>query len=455
MNVCLLNDSFPPVIDGVANVVLNYAQIMQKEELAEVAVATPKYPGADYASYPYAVIPYHSINTTRLVNGYRTGNPFAISELRELSEFSPDIIHSHCPFSSTVMARMLRYRTEAPIVFTYHTKFDIDIARAVKTKFLQKEAAKTIVDNIMACDEVWVVSQGAGENLKSLGYEGTYRIAPNGVDFDKGRVDDRMVAEATAGYDLPVDLPVFLFVGRIVKYKGIPLILKALSRLCADGADFRFVCIGSGPDEKEIKEMASRLLKPEQVIFTGAIHDRDALRAWNTRADLFLFPSTYDTNGIVVREAAACGLASVLIKGSCAAEGITDNRNGFLIEENADSLYDLLKGLGRNFDRMNDVGLHAMDEIYISWRDSVHAAHERYGELIEEKKAGKLVLRHHAFANTMLSFHEDFLCKYKKVHTQIGQFNREVSRLRRKMGQAGNDLIDEIREGTDWFWMDK
>ena len=37
--------------------------------------------------------------------------------------------------------------------------------------------------------------------------------------------------------------------------------------------------------------------------------DREILRAWNTRADLFLFPSTFDTNGLVVREAAACGLA--------------------------------------------------------------------------------------------------------------------------------------------------
>ena len=144
MNVCLLNDSFPPVIDGVANVVINYAQIMQDEGLAEVAVATPKYPDADYSSYSYTVIPYQSIDTTHLVDGYRTGNPFAVSELKELSDFAPDIIHSHCPFSSTVMARMLRYRTDAPIIFTYHTKFDIDIARAVKAKFLQRRLPKLL-----------------------------------------------------------------------------------------------------------------------------------------------------------------------------------------------------------------------------------------------------------------------------------------------------------------------
>lgn len=445
MNVCLLNDSFPPVIDGVANVVINYAQIMQDEGLAKVAVATPKYPDANYSSYSYTVIPYQSIDTTHLVDGYRTGNPFSVSELKELSDFAPDIIHSHCPFSSTVMARMLRYRTDAPIIFTYHTKFDIDIARAVKAKFLQKEAAKTIVENIASCDEIWVVSKGAGENLKSLGYEGDYRVVHNGVDFDKGRVDAETVAKVTKNFDLPSHLPVFMFVGRIVKYKGIPLILEALSKLNNDNIDFRFVCIGSGPDEDEIKEMAAKLLKPEQVIFTGAIYDRDILRAWNTRADLFLFPSTYDTNGIVVREAAACGLASVLIKESCAAEGITDGQNGFLIEENADSMYELLKRVHQDFDYMADVGTHAMDEIYISWKDSVHAACERYNELIEAKKSGKLVLNHHAITNAALSFHEEFLNKYEKLQTQIERFNNEIYLTEQKFGQ----IKESIKENLD------
>ena len=100
--------------------------------------------------------------------------------------------------------------------------------------------------------------------------------------------------------------------------------------------------VGSGPDEEELKEMTQNLLLTDKVIFTGPIRDREVLRAVNTRADLFLFPSTYDTNGIVVREAAACGLASVLIKGSCAAEGITHARNGYLIEETAESMAKLL-----------------------------------------------------------------------------------------------------------------
>jgi len=400
MKVCLLNDSFPPVIDGVANVVMNYAKILQEDGLADVMVGTPRYPDTDYTNYPYQVIPYKSFDTTKIVKGYRAGNPLDIEEISDMAEFQPDIIHTHCPVASTVVARMLRAKTGAPIVFTYHTKFDVDIAKAVKAKFVQKETIRALVNNIEACDEVWVVSQGAGENLRSLGYEGEYRVVSNGVDFAKGRVEDGKVAQVVKDYDLSADIPVFLFVGRIIKYKGIPLILEALSKLVKSGQDFRMVFVGSGPDEEELKEQARQygLLDQDgkeqgKCIFAGPVYDRDTLRAWNTRADLFLFPSTYDTNGIVVREAAACGLASVLIKGSCAAEGITHGRNGYLIEENAEALGTLLANVCGDREHLRQVGQCAMDEIYISWSESVYQAQKRYEEIIELKNTGRLPAR--------------------------------------------------------------
>ena len=52
MKVCLLNDSFPPMLDGVANTVQNYASVMKTDELADAVVVTPAYPDADYSIYP-------------------------------------------------------------------------------------------------------------------------------------------------------------------------------------------------------------------------------------------------------------------------------------------------------------------------------------------------------------------------------------------------------------------
>lgn len=444
MKVCLLNDSFPPVIDGVANVVMNYAKIMQEDQLANVIVGTPKYPDTDYSSYPYQVIPYQSFDTTKIVKGYRAGNPLDIREIDDMADFDPDIIHSHCPVASTVLARILRAKTDSPLVFTYHTKFDVDIAKAVKAELIQQAAVKALVSNIDACDEVWVVSQGAGENLRSLGFEGNYRVVNNGVDFAKGRVAQSEVSEVVKEYDLPEGVPVFLFVGRIIKYKGIPLILDALAKYAASGKDFRMVLIGSGPDEEELKEQAKQygFLDGEglgKCIFVGPVYDRNKLRAWNTRADLFLFPSTYDTNGIVVREAAACGLASVLIAGSCAAEGITHGRNGYMIEENADSLAALLKEVSEDLDGVHQVGQNAMDEIYISWKESVYAAYQRYGEIIELKKSGKLTDKTPILAEKFFEFEEELSEETRKI---FGLSRKWMGEVREGM----QDFIEMFRE---------
>ncbi|MBR1852326.1 MAG: glycosyltransferase, partial [Lachnospiraceae bacterium] len=459
MKVTLLNDSFPPVIDGVANVVMNYARIMTETGKAEAVVATPRYPEADYTGYPYAVVPYQSFDTTGIVNGYRAGNPFAMKAIEQLTTFRPDIIHTHCPVSSTVMARILRNETGAPVVFTYHTKFDVDIARAVSAKFIQKESIKALADNITACDEVWVVSRGAGDNMKSLGYEGEYRVMPNGVDFAKGRVSDEEVAKAVAGYDLPADVPVFLFVGRMMKYKGLPIILDAMKLLAGEGMDFRMIFVGGGLDAEEMQQKAKDDGIWDKVIFTGPEHDRMRLRAWNTRADLFLFPSTYDTNGIVVREAAACGLASVLIKDSCAAEGITDGRNGYIIEESAEAMAACLREACKDMERVHQVGQHAMDEIYISWDTAVNMAYERYGEILELKNRGMLPARKHETSDYFLNIAANLVEKtdkvfkaprriYEGMQENVAEMRENMEGMREEFQENMSELREGMRENV-------
>ena len=108
MKICLLNDSFPPVIDGVVNVVMNYADYLIRDHEAGVIVGTPRYPEADYSVYPYPVVPYRSFDTAGITSGYRTGNPFQEKAVSELAAFSPDLIHAHCPASATIIARLLR-----------------------------------------------------------------------------------------------------------------------------------------------------------------------------------------------------------------------------------------------------------------------------------------------------------------------------------------------------------
>ena len=453
MKVCLLNDSFPPVIDGVVNVLQNYAKYLMSEHNSQVIVGTPEYPGADYTQYDYPVVPYQSFDTSAITSGYRTGNPFSEEAVAKLADFAPDIIHSHCPASATIIARLLREQTESPIVFTYHTKYDIDIARFTRNKLATREGIKLMVKNIEACDDIWVVSRGAGESLKALGFEGDYTVMNNGVDFARGRVAPEDVARVMADYDLPEGVPVYLFVGRMMTYKGLPIILDALKILMDAGRDFRMVFIGKGPDKELLEDKARELglmggEGPDRCIFTGPIYDRDALRAWNTRGDLFLFPSTFDTNGLVVREAAACGLASVLIDGSCAAEGITDGRNGFIIQENAESLAAKLMEISGDLSYLHEVGQHAMDEIYLSWKDCVAVAYDRYQVILEAKQAGRLPEKRKLPEDYLLSF----TARSMEEQERGRRIRKELFHDFRETATGMMENIQETRENVEHWW---
>ena len=80
--ICLLNDSFPPLIDGVANAVFNYARFIEQDH-AHSLVMTPQVPGSDDSGYGFSVVRYPSIDTRKLF-GYVTGYPFSPEAAHEV-----------------------------------------------------------------------------------------------------------------------------------------------------------------------------------------------------------------------------------------------------------------------------------------------------------------------------------------------------------------------------------
>lgn len=386
LNVCLLNDSFPPLIDGVANTVVNYATIIQ-QQFGKAVVATPSYPNVT-DSYDFDVLRYPSFDTTKLV-GYRCGVPFNSETIETIAKNDIDIVHSHCPVASTFLGRMVRDRIEKPLVFTYHTKFDIDIKKAVKSKLIQQLAIDALVSNIEGCDEVWVVSKGAGENLRQLGYQKDYIVMPNGVDFEKGRSSNEEIETIRQRYGIKKEIITYLFVGRMMWYKGIRIILDALKIKKDHQQPFQMIFVGDGADFQEIYDYTTNLQLQDHCIFTKAIVDRQELKAIYSSCDVFLFPSSFDTNGIVVREAAASGLATILIKDSCASEDTIDQQNVIQIEENAESLAKVLIDAHNDKDYFHQIGKNAQDQLYCSWQTSVEHAYDRYLEVIEHYQFDK------------------------------------------------------------------
>ena len=391
LTIGLFNDSFPPNIDGVANTVVNYARVIQEKYGRSVVVA-PKYKNV-VDDYPFKVIRYQSFPTDKTKIRFRTGNPFSINAIRKVSKENLDLIHCHSPFTAAMLAKNANSHHRLPVVMTYHTKFDDDIAFTVKNKSFRKIAGKIVVSSFNYADEVWTVSHGCAKSLRDLGYQGDYRVMVNGADITLDPASDEIMRQVQAETGFNSGELVFLFCGRMQWYKGIKIILDALVKVKAAGVRFRMIFVGGGFELPDIKEYTRKVGLMNQTLFTGPIYDRALLKGYFTRADLFLFPSTYDTAGLVVMEAAACRTPSVLIKDSCAAEIVTDGRNGILSEENADSFAAAIQNAINDRSALAQMGQRAAEEVYLSWDDSVANAYKRYEEIYYEWNSFRTIRR--------------------------------------------------------------
>ena len=381
LRIGLLNDSFPPTIDGVAGATLNYALHIQQNH-GQATVITPRYPHVT-DHYPFEVYRYISLPTTKTV-GYRTGNPFSPVMTAELKNHRFHLLHTHCPFASSTLARVLTLKRadRVPVVFTYHTKFDIDIDKRVKNIPMQKIAKRFILANIRQADEVWVVSSGAADSLRQLGYTGKYRVMPNGTDFARGHAPKELIDDLDRVYRLKPEVPVLLYIGRMMWYKNLHLILDGLRLIKEQGIPFQMLFVGDGTDRAAAEQYALDLGLRDCVQFVGAIYDRERVRAFTSRASLLVFPSTYDTSGLVIREAAACDCPALLVRGSCAAEGVDHEVSGFLCEENAEDLARVLAGALADRERLANIGKNAGETVYLSWQDAVAHSYARYEEIV-------------------------------------------------------------------------
>ena len=183
------------------------------------------------------------------------------------------------------------------------------------------------------------------------------------------------------------------YIGRMMWYKNLALIIDSLAMAKRRGLKFRMFFVGDGTERQDIQAYAQKAGIMDCTVFTGAVSDRAELRKYYSRADLFLFPSTFDTSGIVVKEAAACRCPAILTRGSCAAEDITDGVNGFLAEENAESLCTKLMAAVADREKLHQVGVRAGEDIYLSWEDAVARGYHRYEEIVSEWREKKLNAR--------------------------------------------------------------
>jgi glycosyltransferase involved in cell wall biosynthesis len=375
----LFNDSYPPIMDGVALTVQNYAYWLHRKN-HPVCVVTPKTPRyTDETMYPvyrYASLPLLGRKP------YRLGIPYIDFSFQKAIKKMPfKLIHAHCPFSSARIALSVAKRQHIPLVATFHSKFRDDFKRAVNNKQIAKWMLNEVIRFFEAADEVWIPQASVEDTIREYGYKGKLEVVNNGTDFSADENIDSLKQQARIFLNISADMPVFLFVGQHIWEKNTRLIIASLALMKAER--FKMFFIGTGYAARELQQLTIQYGLNAHVEFLGTITDRKRLQQYYTAADLLLFPSLYDNAPLVVREASAMHTPAILVSGSTAAEIITDNYNGFLTENTSKSMAQRIQALIKTPEVIKQAGQNASKTIARSWDDITEEVLRRYMFLIK------------------------------------------------------------------------
>jgi glycosyltransferase involved in cell wall biosynthesis len=386
------NDAFLPIMDGVTNVVKNYADWMMREHGASYVV-TPDFP--DYTDKePYPVIRYPSVPIP-FRKPYRQGLPSLDAVfMKRIKEIPFDIVHTHTPFSAGRLALYVARKREIPLVASFHSKYYDDLYAALKVEAAARYGVRRIVEFYESADYVWTVNNGTADTLREYGYRGDIDVIRNGTDFVPPANPKVLRRQVDIELGLRDVYPVFLYVGQLTWQKNLKVILEALALLKRQGNAFKMLFVGGGYAEEELKGLSENLGLSGNVVFLGTILDRERLRRIYCRADLFVFPSVYDNASIALREAAAVGCPALLVRGSNTAEGIVDNENGFLAENDPADIAERIARATADRKAMSETGLRAQKTVYTCWDDIMKEVNGRYGEIVKTGlRRNKLILK--------------------------------------------------------------
>jgi len=205
--------------------------------------------------------------------------------------FKPDIIHAHVYFAG-VPAILLGMRYKIPVIITEHfTGFPRGLVKGFKrlmAKFAFERAA-------VVCP----VSEDLGKHIKRLGIRARFEVIPNVVDTS-------LFSPPAACEGKDEGKKRLLTVALLDPKKGIPYLLEALAQLREKRDDFVLDIVGDGPNRAEYEELTRKLGLQDVVRFHG-LKTKQEVAEFMKHCDIFVLPSLFETFGVVLIEAMACG----------------------------------------------------------------------------------------------------------------------------------------------------
>lgn len=339
MKIAMMTNSYKPFVAGVPISIERLSEGLRADG-HEVVVFAPDYDGQEEDDN---IARYHAL-VKGIVNGFSVPNSLDPKIEKRFREGDFDVIHVHHPMLIGRTALYLSRKYNVPLCYTYHTRYEQYLHYIMKLPVLQNFIIKSmtakplytkdIVQNYVnryadQCDVVFAPTPSMQAYLEEKGSCSKIAVLPTGLGKESFAADEheadylREVLRGERKY-------LFCTVARLAKEKNFDFLFRALAlRKEKRGADFRLAVVGEGPYKEQLCNLAEILGIREEVAFVGAVPN-EKVKNYCRAADLFLFSSLSETQGIVLLEAMAAATPILALKASGVQDVVINGRNGYM-----------------------------------------------------------------------------------------------------------------------------
>lgn len=387
IHIGLFIDTFYPMIDGVINVVDNYAKNLLK--YADVTVFVPYGKDKNFVdNFPYKVVRSERIKLAGL--DYDYGIPQMDPKFKkELKNSNLDIVHIHSPFNLAKIGITYAKKHKIPIVATMHSQYERDFMKATQSKVLTKWLLSSVVKNFNYANVVYTMNQACIDIAKGYGIKTKIDIISNAteiVDNFSAVQKQNIKQKIRKKFDVKDNEFVLVSIGRLNKIKNLDFTIDVCNILKNKKFPFKLLIIGDGGDREYFEEKVKNLNLQNTVKILGKIETNEEKNKIIMASDLHIFPSFYDTDGIVRIEAAAFSVPTIFIENSTASSTINKNIDGYIGKNDANLFANQIIRIFNDKETYKKVCHNAHKNIYITWEEVVKQMYENYLNLIEENK---------------------------------------------------------------------
>ena len=340
MKIAMMTNSYKPFVAGVPVSVERLTEGLRRIG-HEVVVFAPSY---DTQEEEQDVVRYGSL-LRNVAGGFSVPNSLDPIIEERFREEDFDVIHVHHPMMMGETARYLSKRYEVPLVFTYHTRYE-QYLHYVGLSGFGRLMPSYIRHCTTPCDLVIAPTPLMKEYLEEISVKPPVSVLPTGLPMDSFLPDEEKAAQIRRMY-LRGRKHLFVSVSRLAKEKNVEFLIRSVKLIKERrGSDFKLLLVGDGPERKHLQRLAEELGVQEEIVFVGAVPNEE-IRNYCHAADLFLFASRSETQGIVLIESMAAGTPVLAVRATGTEDVVICGENGYMTNvseiEFSEKLMDILE----------------------------------------------------------------------------------------------------------------